>query len=102
MSGNTVYVGISGETGSGKTAIYMEIMVALKALGLNVVHADPAAFGQEINLGRGDGHDDLTLYKPTVVLSEVNVPRIRRPGGQHDHPQPGSSPLHRASRPSPR
>ena len=74
MSGQ-VNVTISGLTGSGKTAIYMEIYTALKAIGVPVSHANPREFQALLNGGEGDSDFGLSLYKPTVVLEERNIPR---------------------------
>lgn len=70
-----VRVTVSGLTGSGKTAIYMEIVAALKAVGVPVSHADPADFNCLINMGEGDSEEGLQLYKPTVIMEERNIPR---------------------------
>lgn len=66
-----VKVTVSGPVGSGKSAIYFEIMVALKAIGVEVLHAAPAAVQSEINMGFGDTHGALELYKPRVTMAEV-------------------------------
>lgn len=76
-----VTVTVSGPTGCGKTAIYTEIMLALKAIGVPVEHADPQAFNSEMAMGHSDTDSDLALYRPTVVLVETNEarhPRTRR------------------------
>lgn len=70
-----VRVTVSGLTGSGKTAIYMEIVAALRAIGVPVSHADPAEFQRLMNAGEGDSEEGLQLYKPTVVMEEINLPR---------------------------
>lgn len=70
-----VRVTVSGLTGSGKTAIYMEIVAALRAIGVPVSHADPAEFQRLMNAGEGDSEEGLQLYKPTVVMEELNLPR---------------------------
>lgn len=77
-----VRVTVSGLTGSGKTAIYMEIVAALRAVGVPVSHADPAEFQRLMNAGEGDSEDGLQLYKPTVVMEERNLPSI----AQEPHP----------------
>ena len=66
-----VYVTISGPVGSGKSAIYFEIMVALKAIGVEVIHADPDAVQSEINMGFGDTSGALELYNPRVTMAEL-------------------------------
>ncbi len=75
MSNSTVVVTVSGETGSGKSAIAGEIEIALKAIGVTVVWADPAAAQSEKNMTHADWQTALDLYRPTVVLNEVNIPR---------------------------
>jgi len=68
--GNTVTVTVSGPVGCGKSAIYGEIEIALKAIGVTVVHADQVAFQAEKNTTHADWADALDLYKPSVVLVE--------------------------------
>ena len=67
-----VTVTVSGPTGRGKTAIYTEIMLAMKAIGVPVEHADQRAFDAEMAMGHADTAGDLALYQPTVVLVERN------------------------------
>lgn len=81
MSGQ-VRVIVEGLTGSGKTAVYMEILAALKAIGLSVSHADPKEFAALMNGGEGDSEKGLSLYRPSIVLEERNLPRGSR---RHDH-----------------
>ena len=69
---SNVHVIITGPTGSGKSAIYGEIEIALKAIGVEVRHADPVAVQSEKNMTHADWQDALDLYKPTVVLHEIN------------------------------
>lgn len=69
-----VYVGISGLTGSGKSAVYAEVVIALTALGLAVEHTDPDAWRGEMGLlsvGGNDPHD----FTPTIVMTETNIAR---------------------------
>lgn len=66
-----VSVTVSGPVGSGKSAIYLEIMVALKAIGIEVKHTDPFAVQSEIAMGFGDTHGALELYKPRVTMAEI-------------------------------
>jgi hypothetical protein len=68
-----VYVEVSGLTGTGKSAVMGEIEIAMKALGLPVHH--DADFQTEKNGTHADWQEALDLYKPTVVLREVNVSR---------------------------
>ncbi len=70
---STVTVTVSGPTGSGKSAVMGEIEIALKALGITVEHV--AEFQSEKNMTHADWQEALDLYKPTVLLKEVNVPR---------------------------
>lgn len=65
-----VTITVSGETGSGKSAICGEIEIALKAVGVSVIwkNADREywAHGNEYW---------LDLYKPEVEIIEHNIPR---------------------------
>lgn len=70
-----VYVEVSGLTGTGKSAVMGEIEIAMRALGLTVEH--DAAFQAEKNGTHADWQGALDLYKPTVVLSEKNIPRSK-------------------------
>lgn len=74
MSEN-VTVTISGPTGSGKSAVYYEIMVALQAIGVPVVHGDPAEVARQMRSGETDTHTDIEMYRPTVTLVERNESR---------------------------
>ena len=69
----TVYVEVTGLTGSGKSAVMGEIEIALKALGLKVGHG--VDFQAEKNGTHADWQQALDLYKPTVVLIEHNISR---------------------------
>ncbi|HID1017080.1 TPA: hypothetical protein ACXDFV_005187 [Raoultella ornithinolytica] len=69
---NNVTVTISGPVGSGKSAIYAEIVITLTALGISVKHADPKPWQVEINAGvYATAHDMLDMYKPIVTMREV-------------------------------
>lgn len=70
----TVYMTVSGLTGSGKSAVMGEIEIALKAIGIPVEH--DVEFQSEKNMTHADWQSALDLYKPTVVLKEANVPRL--------------------------
>jgi len=72
---NVVTVTVSAPTGSGKSAIYGEIEIALKAIGVEVRHADPVAAQSEKNMTGAEWEHALDLYKPVVVLREVNEVR---------------------------
>ncbi len=67
---NAVLVTVSGPIGCGKSAVLGEIEIALRALGLSVLHADPMAWRSEKNMTHADWQRELDLYKPTVVLDE--------------------------------
>ncbi|CCJ88702.1 hypothetical protein BN132_630 [Cronobacter turicensis 564] len=67
-----VLVIVSGFTGSGKSAIAGEIEIALRAIGV------PAQWTNGDAEKRMTGADWLTaieMYKPSVKIIEVNVPR---------------------------
>lgn len=67
-----VYVTATGSTGSGKSAVLGEIEIAMKAIGVPVEHGPD--FQAEKNMTHADWETALDLYKPTVVLIEVNIP----------------------------
>lgn len=69
---NTVYIEVSGMTGTGKSAVYTEIATALTAIGLKVQHSEPRAAAAEMRL---NGLDQLEMYPPVVVMSERNIRR---------------------------
>lgn len=71
-----VNVTVSGLTGSGKSGVYGEIVIALNAIGVRVEHANPKAWASEKGMTHGDWLGALEMYKPTVIMAEVNVPRI--------------------------
>jgi hypothetical protein len=56
--------------GCGKSAILGEIEIALRALGIPIVHADPIAWRSEKNTTHADWQRQLDLYKPVVLLDE--------------------------------
>lgn len=67
-----VLVTVAGFTGCGKSAIAGEIEIAMKAIGL------PVAWANGDSEKRMTGADWLTaieMYKPTVRIVEVNIPR---------------------------
>lgn len=66
----SVDVIVTGLTGTGKSAVLAEIEVALRAVGLEVTYAPG------VDADRGLSHVDwIDLYKPKIVLHEVNMPR---------------------------
>ncbi len=70
-----VTVTVTGLTGTGKSAIYGEIVNTLNALGIPVEHADPRAWTQECHMTHADWQDALDLYRPTVMMVEQNIRR---------------------------
>lgn len=72
MSANIVHVTVSGLTGTGKSAVMGEIEIALKAIGVTVEHGRD--FQAEKSMTHADWQTALDLYKPTVVLREINTP----------------------------
>ena len=68
-----VTVTVSGPVGCGKSAIAGEIEIALKAIGIPVVFADPSKAQQEKNLTHADWYRDLEMYKPIVMIEETIV-----------------------------
>lgn len=68
----TVYVRVSGLTGTGKSVVYTEIATALAAIGLAVEHEDPGEASAEMRL---NGHDQIEAYEPRIVMSERNISR---------------------------
>ena len=75
MSEAVVNVTVSGLTGSGKSAVMGEIELALRAIGLTVEH--DADFQAEKNCTHADWQAALDLYKPVIVLREINIPRAK-------------------------
>jgi len=68
---NNVMIIVTGLTGSGKTAICGEIEIALKAIGIPVEWRNGH---QEKNLNHADWQHDIKMYKPRVIIEEVNIP----------------------------
>ena len=66
----TVTVTVSGPVGCGKSAIAGEIEIALKAIGVPVSYADPAAAQSEKNMTHADWQAYLEMYRPSVVIVE--------------------------------
>ena len=67
-----VLVVVSGFTGCGKSAIAGEIEIAMKAIGVPVRWANGDA---EKRMTGADWLTAIEMYKPTVRIVEVNVPR---------------------------
>ncbi|EHT6798968.1 TPA: ead/Ea22-like family protein [Escherichia coli] len=77
-----VLVVVSGFTGCGKSAIAGEIEIAMKAIGIPVQWTNGDA---EKRMTGADWLTAIEMYKPTVRIVEVNVPRaagIRIKGGE--------------------
>lgn len=70
-----VTVTVTGLTGSGKSAIYGEIVNTLNAIGVPVVHADEKAWRSECRMTHADWLSALEMYQPTVVMREQNISR---------------------------
>jgi len=67
-----VLVAVSGFTGCGKSAIAGEIEIAMKAIGVPVKWTNGDA---EKRMTGADWLTAIEMYKPTVRIVEVNVPR---------------------------
>ncbi|HAX2040876.1 TPA: ead/Ea22-like family protein [Escherichia coli] len=67
-----VLVVVSGFTGCGKSAIAGEIEIAMKAIGVPVKWTNGDA---EKHMTGADWLTAIEMYKPTVRIVEVNVPR---------------------------
>lgn len=63
---------VSGFTGCGKSAIAGEIEIAMKAIGVPVKWTNGDA---EKRMTGADWLTAIEMYKPTVRIVEVNVPR---------------------------
>ncbi|HGX6832732.1 TPA: ead/Ea22-like family protein [Escherichia coli] len=68
-----VLVVVSGFTGCGKSAIAGEIEIAMKAIGVPVKWTNGDA---EKHMTGADWLTAIEMYKPTVRIVEVNVPRV--------------------------
>lgn len=71
-----VLVVVSGFTGCGKSAIAGEIEIAMKAIGVPVQWTNGDA---EKHMTGADWLTAIEMYKPTVRIVEVNVPRELAP-----------------------
>ena len=67
-----VLVVVSGFTGCGESAIAGEIEIAMKAIGVPVKWTNGDA---EKRMTGADWLTAIEMYKPTVRIVEVNVPR---------------------------
>lgn len=67
-----VLVTVSGFTGCGKSAIAGEIEIAMKAIGVSVIWSNGDA---EKRMTGADWLTAIEMYKPSVRIVEVNVPR---------------------------
>ncbi|HCD4298225.1 TPA: ead/Ea22-like family protein [Klebsiella pneumoniae] len=67
-----VLVTVAGFTGCGKSAIAGEIEIAMKAIGLPVTWANGDS---EKRMTGADWLTAIEMYKPTVLIVEVNIPR---------------------------
>ena len=67
-----VLVVVSGFTGCGKSAIAGEIEISMKAIGVPVKWTNGDA---EKRMTGADWLTAIEMYKPTVRIVEVNVPR---------------------------
>lgn len=63
-----ITVTVSGETGSGKSAIVGEIEIALKAIGVLVKVAE------RDTMVIADYQHWIDIYKPEVIIVEQNIP----------------------------
>ena len=72
-----VLVTVSGFTGCGKSAIAGEIEIAMKAIGVPVTWSNGDA---EKRMTGADWLTAIEMYKPTVRIIEVNVPRASAAG----------------------
>ena len=68
-----VLVVVSGFTGCGKSAIAGEIEIAMKAIGVPVQWTNGDV---EKRMTGADWLTAIEMYKPTVRIVEVNVPRV--------------------------
>ncbi|HGV4656188.1 TPA: ead/Ea22-like family protein [Klebsiella pneumoniae] len=72
MKQGEVLVTVAGFTGCGKSAIAGEIEIAMKAIGLPVTWANGDS---EKRMTGADWLIAIEMYKPTVRIVEVNIPR---------------------------
>lgn len=74
-----VLVTVAGFTGCGKSAIAGEIEIAMKAIGVPVKWANGDA---EKRMTGADWLTAIEMYKPSVRIVEVNVPRAAAGKGE--------------------
>ncbi|MDD9239915.1 ead/Ea22-like family protein [Enterobacter roggenkampii] len=74
-----VLVTVAGFTGCGKSAIAGEIEIAMKAIGVPVKWANGDA---EKRMTGADWLTAIEMYKPSVRIVEVNVPRTAAGKGE--------------------
>ncbi|SXE31851.1 ead/Ea22-like family protein [Klebsiella variicola] len=67
-----VLVTVAGFTGCGKSAVAGEIEIAMKAIGVPVTWANGDS---EKRMTGADWLTAIEMYKPTVRIVEVNIPR---------------------------
>ncbi|EJS4078426.1 ead/Ea22-like family protein [Escherichia coli] len=67
-----VLVTVAGFTGCGKSAIAGEIEIAMRAIGVPVTWANGDS---EKRMTGADWHTAIEMYKPSVRIVEVNIPR---------------------------
>ena len=80
---NQVTVTVTGLTGSGKSAVMSEIIIALRAVGIEV-HTDKE-WKYEMRGRTGDSFtDDIESIKPVVLICEVNIPYPSLKDKSHD------------------
>jgi hypothetical protein len=65
---------VRGPTGCAKSALLGEIEILMQALKIPHRYADPKEAQQEKNLTGADWISELEMYKPSVVLVEMNKP----------------------------
>lgn len=65
-----VHIVARGAVGCGKTAVLHEIFIALRAIGVPVEYASPAAAESERRMGVADDMDSLLREGLVVILHE--------------------------------
>lgn len=93
MDDRTITITISGPQGSGKSGVYVEVLAALRELGLDVRHADETTFRDQNKAGKvHSSFYDHSLPRPTILLEEITTdpllcPECHKPLTRHsvDH-----------------